>query len=86
MPRRTPSGADWLAEHGDDPVQVKLIDLMSVIARLEQVSREPGFETGSVTHERIFTCDMPRLRGYLPEAAEEIIDADIRLHPHGLLV
>lgn len=73
----TDVAAHWLQEHGDDPVQVKLADLMSLIARLEQVSREPGFETASITHERVFTCDLPRLRGYLPAEAMAIIDADM---------
>lgn len=68
----------WLQEHGDDPVQVRLIDLMTLLARLEQVSREPGFETVSVTHERIFTCDLPRLRDCLPAEALEILMEETR--------
>lgn len=71
------AGAAWLREHADDLVQVSVIDLISVVTRLEQVSREPGFETADVTHERIFTCDLPRLRGYLPDEAAAIIDADL---------
>lgn len=73
----TEAATRWLQEHGDDAVQVPLTDLMSLVARLEQVSREPGFETASITHERVFTCDLPRLRDCLPAEAVAIIDADI---------
>ena len=63
----------YFAGHGDDMVPVKLIDLAVLVARLRQVSAEPDFASGGIVHERIFTCDLPRLESYLPaEALEEI--------------
>lgn len=67
----------WLAEHGHDPVPVDLIDLMSAVARMEQTLRDPEFKTHDLVHERIFTCDLPRLRGYLPPEAQAILDAEV---------
>jgi len=63
---------NWLAAHGEDMIPVKLIDLLSAVARMEQVSEEePQY---SVTSERLFTCDLPRLRGYLPARALEELE------------
>ena len=70
-----PPGQDYFAEHGDDMIPVKLIDLASAVARMRQASAEPGFETQGVVHERIFTCDLPRLEGWLPEEARREIEA-----------
>jgi hypothetical protein len=60
--------SDYFADHGNDLIPVKLIDLVSTVARLRQVQAE-GAEMASVTHGRIFTCDLPRLEGYLPDEA-----------------
>jgi len=39
------------------------VDLATIIARLEQVQDEGGFEVANtVVVERILTCDLPRLR------------------------
>ena len=63
----------YFAEHGEDMVSVRLVDLACAVARLRQASQAPGFEAQGVVHERIFTCDLPRLEGYLPvEALREI--------------
>lgn len=59
----------WIREHADDLIEVKLIDLLGVVARLEQCAPDP--DAHPVTHERLFTCDLPRLRAYLPERALE---------------
>lgn len=65
--------ADYFAEHGDDMIPVKLIDLASAVARMRQVAAgEPVMD--SIVHERVFTCDLPRLEGYLPEEARREID------------
>ena len=58
---------DWLQKHGADVIQVRLIDLLCVVARLEQCAADPLADP--VTHERLFTCDLPRLRRYLPDRA-----------------
>jgi len=63
---------DYFAEHGDDMIPVRLIDLASAVARMRQVIDE-GLETDSIVHERIFTCDLPRLEGWLPEEARREI-------------
>jgi hypothetical protein len=60
----------YFARHGDDMVQVKLIDLVCVIARLRQV-HEDGIDASPVVFDRIFTCDLPRLERYLPAEAIE---------------
>jgi hypothetical protein len=60
----------WLASHGEDLIAVKVIDLLSAVARMEQVLRESEQHPfGGITEERIYTCDLPRLRGYLPAGA-----------------
>lgn len=71
----------WLIEHGSDPVPVKLIDLMSVVARMQQVlDTQPAFD--DLVHERIFTCDLPRLTAYLPEEARQILDEELAHAEH----
>ena len=64
---------DYFAAHGDDMIPVRLVDLASAVARMRQASEEPGFGGLSVVHERIFTCDLPRLEAYLPEEARREI-------------
>ncbi len=60
---------DWLRQHGNDEVPVKLADLLCLVARLEQYRQDPGLGT----LDRLFTCDLPRMRGDLPpEALEEL--------------
>ena len=61
--------SDYFAEHGEDMVPVRLVDLACAVARMRQASQAPGFEAQDVVHERIFTCDLPRLEGYLPDEA-----------------
>jgi hypothetical protein len=61
---------DWIREHGGDLIEVKLIDLLSLVARLEQVEREE-LAPPDILIERLFTCDLPRLRRYLPSRALE---------------
>ena len=68
--------ADYFAEHGDDMIPVKLIDLAVAVARMRQVVAE-GLAADSIVHERIFTCDLPRLEGWLPEAARREIDLEL---------
>lgn len=65
---------NYLAEHGDDLIPVKLIDLLSTVARIEQADREGHIEHDIIT-ERLITCDLPRLRNYLPPEAIEALDA-----------
>jgi hypothetical protein len=62
----------WIREHGGDLIPVKLTDLLCAVTRMEQVSSDPSWPgAASVTEERIYTRDLPRLRGYLPERALE---------------
>lgn len=59
----------WIIQHAGDEIPVKLIDLLSVVQRLTQCADDP--DAHPVTHERLFTCDLPRLRAYLPDRALE---------------
>jgi hypothetical protein len=61
---------DYFAEHGEDMVPVKLIDLVCAVARMKQV-RDHGIDAEPIVLDRIFTCDLPRLERYLPERARE---------------
>lgn len=65
------SDRDWLREHGNDLVEVKLIDLLCLVARLEEATAEPWFEAYGVACARIWSCDLPRLKAYLPPRALE---------------
>lgn len=67
--------ADYLAGHGNDMVPVKLIDLASAVARMRQVQVEGIGDVGLI-HERIFTCDLPRLEAYLPAGAAGLPEYD----------
>ena len=55
-------GAHW----GDEMVQVRAIDLASVILRIEEADRQGRIDRGAMAAERLVTCDAPRLRSYLP--------------------
>ena len=59
----------WLAGHGGDTVPVKVIDLLTIVARLEQADREGRIEYDGSAAERLVTCDLPRLKAYLPDEA-----------------
>jgi len=67
-------GTAWLVEHGNDLIPVKLVDLLSVLARIEQADREGRIEHDASAAERLVTCDVPQLRGYLPAVALSILD------------
>lgn len=62
----------WLQAYAYDMVALPVLDLLSVVARLEQVKDDP--DADPVTFGRIFTCDLPRLRQYLPDGALEELD------------
>ena len=68
----------WLTEHGNDLIGVKLIDLLSVVVRLEQADDEDKIEYDASAAERLITCDLPRLRGYLPAEAIDELERDDR--------
>jgi hypothetical protein len=61
--------------YGNDTVPVKIIDLLTVIARLEQADREGKIEHDASAAERLVTCDLPRLKAYLPDEACRELDA-----------
>lgn len=66
---RPPLLDSWLRRHGDDEIPVKLIDLMSLVGRLEESEEDPG----GFAAFRLYSCDLPRMRRYLPpEALEEL--------------
>lgn len=52
------------------------LDLATLVARLEQVEAEGGWEhADAIVKDRILTCDLPRLREHLtPEAAALIAE------------
>lgn len=60
----------WIAEHGDDPIIIRLIDLVSVVARIEQAAAEEGIAANGLISHRLVSCDLPRLYDYLPVAAK----------------
>jgi hypothetical protein len=60
---------NWLVEHGNDTIPVKIVDLLTVVARLEQADREGKIEHDASAAERLVTCDLPRLKAYLPDEA-----------------
>jgi hypothetical protein len=62
------AAASWLQAHGYDMVAIPVIDLLTVVARLDQIDRQGACP---VTLDRLFTCDLPRLRQYLPPKALE---------------
>jgi hypothetical protein len=68
----------WLVEHGNALVEVKLVDLLSVVARIEQAEREGKIEHDASAAERLVTCDLPRLRSYLPAEAIDELERDAR--------
>lgn len=64
--RVTPDGSAWLQAHAEDRIGVRLIDLLSVAGRLADLERDPA---DAMAVHRLVTCDLPRLRDYLPERA-----------------
>lgn len=67
---------DYFAEHGEDMIPVKLIDLVSIVVRLKQTQRD-GIEFDNMVHERVFTCDLPRLEAYLPDECKAEIQGEL---------
>lgn len=60
---------------GLPPVPTGLqLDLATACVRMEQV-RQEGWLNSDVVADRILTCDLPRLRGYLSPATLEWMDA-----------
>jgi hypothetical protein len=56
-----------------DPLQ---LDLATIVARLEQVKDEGGFEQANpIVVDRIITCDLPRLRWHLSPLAMMLLRA-----------
>ena len=65
---------NWLVEHGNDMIPVRLVDLLTVVARLEQAEREGRIECDGSAAERLVTCDLPRLKAYLPAGAHRELE------------
>lgn len=62
----------WIREHGEEMIPVRTVDLVTVVARLDQAQREGLIPTdGGGPAERLLTCDLPRLMAYLPDEAVE---------------
>ncbi len=61
----------------DATVPVRLIDLLSVIARIRQADREGKIEHDASAAERLVTCDAPRLAGYLTEEARDMLEKEL---------
>lgn len=52
------------------------LDLATLVARLEQVQAEGGFDQADgIVVDRILTCDLPRLRSHLTPEAAALIEA-----------
>ena len=66
---------NWLVEHGNDMIPVRLVDLLTVVARLEQAEREGRIECDG-SAGRLVTCDLPRLKAYLPDEAHRELDGE----------
>lgn len=41
------------------------LDLLTLVARLEQIRDEGGWEANGVVADRLLTCDLPRMRAHL---------------------
>ena len=67
---------NWLEEHGNDLIPVKMIDLISVLARIRQASEEGRIESDGDAASRHVSCDLPRLLAYLPTEAQSAIEED----------
>lgn len=56
------------------------LDLLTAIARIEQIGREGPDTCGGLILDRLVTCDAPRLRRHLPDDvlrwAAGILDVD----------
>lgn len=61
---------DWIREHGNDLIPVKLIDLLTIVGRLGNLERQEA-QPPDVLIMRLVNSDLPRLRGYLPDRALE---------------
>jgi hypothetical protein len=73
MPEKVQQMTDYLFEHGNDLIPVKLIDLLSVAMRISQAEREKRILHDGSAATRLVTCDLPRLLSYLPaEALKEL--------------
>lgn len=55
------------------------LDLVTVIARIEQLEAEPYFDNGHFIWRRIVSCDLPRLRGHLMPAAIALLEREQEL-------
>lgn len=50
------------------------LDLATIVARLEQVQAEGGWDKACpIVLDRILTCDLPRLREHLTEEAAALL-------------
>jgi hypothetical protein len=67
----------WLREHADDPVPVRLLDLMTIVARLAQAQACNGDSMTELLVSRLLDSDLPRLRLLLPAEALAIIEREI---------
>lgn len=47
------------------------IDLLTAVARIEQIDREGPDTCGGMILHRLITCDAPRLRRHLSDAARQ---------------
>jgi hypothetical protein len=65
---------DWIRVHGADPVVVTTLDVMGLVARLQQIG-DPTVSPPLREHlvMRLVDSDLPRFRGYLPPAALDVL-------------
>lgn len=60
---------DQTPSAGPDPAAPSglQLDVLGVVQRLEQLA-ENGWDSDPIVRERLYTCDVPRLRGHLTSA------------------
>jgi hypothetical protein len=51
------------------------LDLLSTVARIEQIDREGADTCGGLILHRLITCDAPRLYGHVSKAARDWLEA-----------
>ena len=67
LPPESPQDRDARMERNRDPDAPTglQLDLLCMIARLEQIRDEGGWEENAFLADRVLTCDLPRVRAYL---------------------
>lgn len=69
-----PPRTEWLRAHADDPVPVRLLDLMTIVGRLRQIDADDPIRESLIC--RLTDSDLPRLQALLPAEALAVIEQE----------